>query len=390
MRETNPRILALLVLANLGFVAAPAWSLDDDHWHRANRAIERGIEFLRGTQKADGSWSPGPGPAITAMVSAVMLERIDISAEDPQVAKAIAYILSKARDDGSICDGILANYNTAICLTALSHVNNRPDVAEVVARAQAFLRGLQWAGQTDPQGRTIDANHCWFGGAGYGKHGRPDLSNTQIMLQGLFDSGVTCDDPAFQRALVFISRCQGTAQNDQFADVIEPDGGFVYATSVDKDHIGVPESKASPDQVDEAKLGRPVSGLRGYGSMTYAGFKSYVYAHLARDDPRVVAAHDWIRRHYQFDRNPGMPEKMREQGLYYMYMTMGRALNAWGATYIQTPDGRNHDWANDLIDAVVQRQRPDGSWVNPADRWMEGDANLVTAYALIALQSAVD
>ena len=34
------------------------------------------------------------------------------------------------------------------------------------------------------------------------------------------------------------------------------------------------------------------------------------------------------------------------------------------------------------------RQSPDGSWVNPADRFMEGDPNLVTAYALLALSHA--
>jgi len=36
----------------------------------------------------------------------------------------------------------------------------------------------------------------------------------------------------------------------------------------------------------------------------------------------------------------------------------------------------------------VALQRPDGSWVNEADRWMEGDPNLVTAYSVIALQIA--
>ena len=162
----------------------------------------------------------------------------------------------------------------------------------------------------------------------------------------------------------------------------------------------MPESKANPELMkqaeqmveagkDEAEILASVSGLRTYGSITYAGFKSYVYAQLDRDDPRVVAAKEWIERHFTLDRNPGMPEGMDQQGLFYMYMTMGRALDAWGTTFIETPDG-SVDWANALIDAVTQRQREDGAWVNDADRWMEGDPNLVTAYALIALQSARD
>ena len=41
--------------------------------------------------------------------------------------------------------------------------------------------------------------------------------------------------------------------------------------------------------------GGRVSRLRAYGSMTYAGFKSYVYADLPRDDPRVELALGWLR-----------------------------------------------------------------------------------------------
>ncbi len=50
--------------------------------------------------------------------------------------------------------------------------------------------------------------------------------------------------------------------------------------------------------------------------------------------------------------------------------------------------GQSHDWRADLIAALAKRQNADGSWVNPADRFMEGDPNLVTAYALLALAYA--
>jgi squalene-hopene/tetraprenyl-beta-curcumene cyclase len=175
-----------------------------------------------------------------------------------------------------------------------------------------------------------------------------------------------------------------------YGDKIQQDGSFIYSTSVNKDLIGVPESKANPDQIEAAKQGKSVSGLRGYGSITYAGFKSYLYANLDRDDPRVVAAHDWIRRNFVLDRNPGMPDPIHLHGLFYYYMTMGRALNAWGSTYIEAPDGTRHDWANELIAHLVSAQREDGSWVNSASRWMEDNPALVTAYSLIALQNAMN
>ena len=39
--------------------------------------------------------------------------------------------------------------------------------------------------------------------------------------------------------------------------------------------------------------------------------------------------------------------------------------------------------------SLVAAQRPDGSWVNAADRWQEGQPELVTAYAVLALEEAI-
>ena len=89
-----PALTWLLMAAFALLAAAPrAYALDDAHWRKANDAIERGIAYLRTTQGADGSWSPQPGPAITALAIAPMLDRPDITADDPAVAKALAYIL---------------------------------------------------------------------------------------------------------------------------------------------------------------------------------------------------------------------------------------------------------------------------------------------------------
>jgi squalene-hopene/tetraprenyl-beta-curcumene cyclase len=38
-----------------------------------------------------------------------------------------------------------------------------------------------------------------------------------------------------------------------------------------------------------------------------------------------------------------------------------------------------------LVEALAARQQPNGSWVNKNERWLEGDPNLVTGYALLAL-----
>jgi squalene-hopene/tetraprenyl-beta-curcumene cyclase len=40
------------------------------------------------------------------------------------------------------------------------------------------------------------------------------------------------------------------------------------------------------------------------------------------------------------------------------------------------------------VAALAKRQGSNGAWVNPSDRFMEGDPNVVTAYALLALSYA--
>ena len=396
MNRTTTAV-AFILLA----LTAPLHALDGAPRAAADTAIARGFDFLRTTQNPDGSWTPQPGPAVTGLVVSALLDA-GTPLDDPALARGLGYIRSKVQPDGSIRDGInapLANYNTAICASALAKLRDRladepggtpEELDNQVSAAINFLKRLQWQrGMTDPTGEPITPDHPFYGGAGYGNHGRPDMSNTQFLLQAFHDAGVDPDDEAFQRAVTFLDKCRNVDANDTYSpDALSNDGGMIYATSIDKDHIGVPESKANPQEMDEALKGQPVSGLRSYGSMTYAGFKSFLYADLDRDDPRVATALDWIGRNYTLEQNPGMPEPIELQGLYYYYLAHGRALEAWGEPTLDTASQGEVDWAANLIAAVTARQRDDGSWVNDADRWMEGDPSLVTAYALLALQAA--
>jgi squalene-hopene/tetraprenyl-beta-curcumene cyclase len=80
-----------------------------------------------------------------------------------------------------------------------------------------------------------------------------------------------------------------------------------------------------------------------------------------------------------------MPPQQGQRGLYYYYNTMAKTLDVLGEDAFADAKGVQHDWRADLFHALAKRQRPDGSWVNENDRWMEGDPNLVTGYALMAL-----
>lgn len=415
MRPCTPAILLALVLAHSG-MAFQALAIDAAHTAKAKETSAKAVAFLKAHQDETGSWGEIKGqtganaynPGLVGMTALALNGLLDqgVAHDDPAVKKAVAFLLSKAKPTGEIGDGALQIYNTSIALSALSRLKNDPKVALLIKGGQNFMVSKQWqAGMKDPAGKSVDQNHPFFGGAGYGgKHSRPDMSNTQFMLQAMHDTGMDAKDPAMQRALIFLQRNQGTAANDLLKDKITNDGGFIYATSIsglpDQNLIGVPQSEASPELIDEAKAGnRDVSGLRTYGSMTYAGFKSYLFAKLDKDDVRVKAAYGWIKRNYTLEVNPGLPFNAKTnshlQGLYYYYLTFARALSATGSATLETEtkvDGKwvakTVDWQNDLVDKLAQLQKADGSWTNHADRWMEGDPRLVTAYALIALNNA--
>ena len=389
------------MIVGLGVVfgagAPPAGALDEAHYQRAREMIGRSIEYLRAQQDgASGGWAVNPEgpdfPAITGLVLAGMLMEPGIDADDPSVARGVEYVLSFRQGDGGIYDRVLANYNTAICLSALARVN-RPEAAAAIEPAQRFLKGLQFSeGAIDhPETRRVGPEHPFYGGVGYGRHGRPDLSNLSLMLQGLHDSGLSCDDASFQRAVTFLSRLQMHGGVNEMAYAAgSAQGGFIYATGPSGEETGAGESKAG-EIVETLDDGERVSRLRAYGSMTYAGFKSYLYANLDRDDPRVRLALEWIRRHYTLEENPGLGT----DGMYYYFVTFARAMDAWGMAMVTTVNadgssGEERDWANDLIDRLSGLQEADGSFRSLDDRWMEGNPVLITAYALLALQHAID
>jgi len=295
--------------------------------------------------------------------------------EHPAAKRALGFLLRYVQPDGGIYvpgEG-MRNYHTSVALMALAATKD-PANAEIIRNAQNFLKKLQW-----DSGEGVETSNSWYGGQGYGRHKRPDLSNTQMMLEALKQSGLEPDDPVYKKAMVFVQRCQMLGvNNDQTFANESIDGGFIYTP------VAGGESKAGIEIVD----GRP--RLRSYGSMTYAGFKSMLYANVDHDDLRVKRALEWIHRHYTLDHNPNMPQGQSKQGLFYYYHVFARALHAWGEDVLIDAQGVEHHWRRELCAKLVSLQRPEGLWVNEEDRWYEGNPNLVTAYAILSLQTALD
>ena len=352
--------LALILPA----AAVPALAGDPDA-RAFERSVDRAIRFLQTKGQAlDGSYSAHLGPGVTALVTTAIM-RHGRTPDDPLVARSLKYLEGFVHADGGIYlkGAFYRNYETCLAILCFSEANRDGRYDKLINGADGFIKGIQW---DEDEGHDRSSNS--YGGAGYGKHKRPDLSNTGFLVEALIAAGNGPDDEAVKEALIFVSRCQNleTEHNTTKFSVKNPDGGFYYTCAA-----------GGSSQAGET----PGGGLRSYGSMTYAGLKSMIYAGVGPDDPRVKGALKWIRKHYGLESNPGMGN----QGLYYYYHVFAKALDATGLDVIEDDDGNRHDWRRDLRQELIRRQRPDGSWINQSDRWYEGDPGLVTGYALLAL-----
>ena len=383
-------VVAVALVVIVGLVVPNAWAQEQTGATETRQALQasldKGIEYLKSQQKSDGGWQREKDPpGITAIVLRAIVQDPRYDANTDFVKRGYDKLLSYQVEDGGIYKDLLASYNTAIAISALAAAEN-PAFQPQIQRAADYLKGLQWSEQTtSAEGEGIAGkDDAWYGGWGYGGRsrggGRPDLSNVQFALEALHNAGLKPGDPAYERAIVFVTRMQNLSEtNDQ--PWAGNDGGFIYGPGDKRTGESFAGEYVGPD-------GQRM--LRSYGSMTYAGLKSMIYAGLTKDDPRVKAAWDWITKNWTLDENPGIragDPANAQWGLYYYYHTLARALNVYDQPIITDPQGNAHDWRKELIAKAASLQKEDGSWVGEK-KWMEDNPVLVTAYIVLALQEA--
>jgi len=230
---------------------------------RIDAIAGKAIAWLRAQQDASGGWEvnkDGPNyPAISALVLNGMLMQPGIDEKDAAVGKGVSWVLGFVQPDGGIYDKVLPSYNTSICVSMLSRVSN-PEAQKAIGPAVQFLKGLQFGdgaivdGPFAQETGRVEKSNPFYGGVGYGRSGRPDLSNLAFFVQAMHDAKVPPDDPAFQRALVFLQRTQmQESVNDQAYAKGSTQGGFIYSTSPSKDRPGEGQSYAG--EIEESMDG---------------------------------------------------------------------------------------------------------------------------------------
>ncbi|HVR83902.1 MAG TPA: prenyltransferase/squalene oxidase repeat-containing protein [Planctomycetota bacterium] len=388
MKTTTAALLALLAVP-----AAAAPCDEGDLAKRLKETYASAADQLVDRQDASGAWKMGPqgkealSPSSTALIVASLAQ-----APEPvrgkfkgATAKGLGFILSKANADGSFGEGptgaFLKTYTTALCLVALASVERTDRVADAIRGAQAYLKNNQLK----------EGPH--EGGLGYGdapkageKPGRGDLSVTGFSAEGLKMSGLPLDDDFWKLVVKFVRKCQNNSEVNRDPEflaelkaknmAVGDDGGLYYAP--------VASDKASPagtKKVADKEV------IVSYGAMTYDGIKTYLYAGLKKESPEVKSAMDWVRKNWSLDAHPGFVyEEVKRnhlRGIYYYYLLMARALDAYGENPVETFDGKKHDWPKEMAEQFIKVVRDSKMWQNENPAWYEDDPVIATSYVLL-------
>ena len=333
------------------------------HGATIESAITNGASFLLSKQAADGHWSDPQMPALTALpLWAISTSDLKLSTLNfkPAITKAVEFVLKTQREDGGFYvpkpgrgGSGLGNYNTSVCLSALFDSGLAPKTA--LLKARTYIASSQ-----------LEGDDTMAGGFGYDKISRrryADLSNTSYAMSAMaktasleeFRTDGKKADIDWDKALGFVQNLMEKEGPDK--------GGAAY-------NERTPQAGTTTNAQGRVHL-------RAYGSMTYAAVLSMCSAKLDRGDPRVRQSLEYLTKYWSVEENPGMGN----QGLYYFYDIMARALAAAGVSKVG-----GHDWRRELATKLVSLQKADGCWSNDNNRFWESDPVLCTSFAVLVLE----
>lgn len=355
-----------------------------------DRSLERAASYLASKQSPDGAWRSETygafrdGLTLTPYVMSAVyfLEK----GGGDTFERGVAYLKTWVDDEGRL---------TLPARELKFPVLNATSASRMIglgARKDPGLRKVQAALLDVVRERQLTEELGWtsrdpaYGGWGFSlerprKPGPGELrerffeSNlvaTVFGLAALRSARVPRTDPAWEKALVFVKRCQnhGSTRFD--------DGGFFF----------IPDE---PLQNKAGIAGRDASGrtrFRSYGSMTADGLRALLQCRLPKDHPRVVAALDWLKRNFSAARNPGGFEPSREiqrrSTYYYWAWAVAHAFMRAGVGEFER-EGKVVRWAKELAREMMSRQRDDGGWMNRYTDAKEDDPLIATPWAASAL-----
>ena len=300
---------------------------------QVNRAVDRGVAWLRKQQNPDGSFR-GPYaneyPAGYAALGAYSLAKSLVPTDDPAVQKAVAFVKSRR---------IAKTYEAAVSILALDALKD-PAQDEWIRLAARWLE------------ENVNAKEgVWSYPFGPSKeHYKTDLSNTQFAALGLW----VAEAHGYRASRDLWERLARTVPEYQ-----APCGAFFYATNR--------------------------GGREGNGSMTTAGLTVLSLAlerisgndrdlpYVGRAAKAVTKGWEYLEKRFTVEANPDGAFSATEGALYYLY-----GLERVAALTNRAKIG-GHDWYREGARQLVAIQDTDGSWGGNTDG---------TCYALLFLRQA--
>jgi len=323
------------------FMVAPAARADIDA-ATVERAIDRGIAYLRKTQTQRGSWDEFPNQSCGASaLSTLALLNAGVPHDDPAITRAMRYLRSIVPTE---------TYSVALQTLVYCQLGAAGDIPLIRRNVQTMVQLQNTQGNSDPSR---------LGGWGYGggRVSSGDPSNSQFALLALgaaHDRGIEIDAEVFRLSIEYWTRRQ------------RPSGGWSYLSQ-----------QPSPS-----------------GSMTAAGIASLLIARgrvqleaspLSGDEliccgddqaseDAIAAALDWMGKHFSIELNPG-----GQSYTYYYYLyALERVGRLTGRRFIG-----DHDWYREGAERLVALQDQfEGFWAG--SNWEE-DRNVSTSFALLFL-----
>ncbi len=301
------------------------------------RAIDRGVAYLRKTQNQRGGWQEfgGQSCGLSSLCTLALLN-CGVDKDDPAMVTAMAYLRSFQPKE---------TYSVALQTLAFCQLGAARDLGQIRNNIELLVQNQKTGGER-------------IGAWDYGNNrGSGDPSNTQFAILALGaarDRGIEIDPQVFERALDYwTSRQRGGGWSYNRGQV--PAGSMTCAgiASVIISRGGLAEGSA--------RLSGDVIRCCGGDS--------------AADDP-VEAGLDWLGRNFSLRANPGGSTMTY---FYYLY-AMERVGRLSGRRFIG-----GHDWYREGAEILIDLQDGfQGFWAGDGPVG-EGNRDIATSFALLYL-----
>jgi hypothetical protein len=336
-------VTCVLILAQIAQAAAAEKPLVD----RVREAIDRGVRYLRGEQRTDGSWEVdmacNANPGGWSSLALVALLNAGVPADDPVVANGLKYLrtLKPART-------YVVGLQTMVYTLAAEPVDKvRIQVnTDWLLKERVYVNN-QFGGWTySEEERTGMAAHT------------PDNSNTQYALLGLHEAHLA---NAKIEANAKVDRVWEEIR-DFYKRTQHDDGGWGYTalagngSTLTMSVAGLCGLLIAGQELDERRE-TPL----GNGAFEQCG----VY----KENANVARAINYIAGHFQIEERRG--------NIFYNLYGLERAGRLTGLRFFG-----KYDWYREGCEYLVRRQDAQGAWTG---RGFEQYSTLATSFALLFL-----